>query len=348
VTSPPEKVVRWFDDRQQDRPWLSLPIGVVRKYADDRASAFAGLLTFQVFLGMLPLLVVSLTLAARYLEGVDDVQDEALTTAMGQFPVIGPRIEEDISTLDAGGLALLVSIGGLLWTSSGIYHSLQLALNQVWNVEGIHRQGWVSRHLRAVVLFTLVVAATVGAAVIRGWRPLGGHWIMALGRPLLGALLAAVLLLGVFRLATSPDVPLRHLVPAAAAAGVAWEVLQRIGAYLVSDRLAEAGELYGTIGIVVVALFWINLLARAALLSNELAVVTVRGLWPRRIAQPPLTEADQEVLAALVRNERRRPEQQVDVSFEDPDSEPESDDRGDGDTDNNDSNNDFDGDGPSG
>ena len=72
----------------------------------------------------------------------------------------------------------------------------------------------------------------------------------------------------------------------------------------------------------VVTLFWINLLTRAVIIANEAAVVGGRRLWPRRIAQPPLTEADRRVLEGLVHNERRRPEQHVRVTFdEDPPDE---------------------------
>ena len=105
---------------------------------------------------------------------------------------------------------------------------------------------------------------------------------------------------------------------APAVAGIFWESLQRLGSWIVSDRLLEAEDLYGAIGLVVVTLFWINLLARSLVLANEVAVVSRRRLWPRRIAQPPLSEADKRVLEALVLNERRRPELVIDVSFVDP------------------------------
>jgi uncharacterized BrkB/YihY/UPF0761 family membrane protein len=111
-------------------------------------------------------------------------------------------------------------------------------------------------------------------------------------------------------------VPLARLVPAAALAALFWELLQRVGAWIVLDRLAQAEDLYGGIGFVVVTLFWINLLARSAILANEWAVVSWDRLWPRRIAQPPLTEADREVLTRLVHNERRRPEEHIEVRFD--------------------------------
>jgi YihY family inner membrane protein len=324
LTDLPERAVRRFDDYQQTRWWLAHPVGTVRKYADDRGTAFAGLVTFQMFLGMLPLLVVVLTVLGNVLAGSDQLRDAALESTLAQFPVIGQRLREDVMALSADGLLLGVSIAGLLWTAAGIYHGMQLALNQVWNVEGIARQGFVSRHLRAVVLFVLVISAAIGTAFVRGEYVLGlgPSLVTRLGSTLVGAGIAAVLLLGVFRIVVAPVVPTSRLVPAAALAGCFWELLQLVGSRLVMEQLAPAEDLYGGIGFVVVTLLWINLLARSAVFANEWAVVSWEGLWPRRLAQPPLTDADQDVLRRLARNERRRPEESIDVEFDD--SDPDS------------------------
>jgi len=53
-------------------------------------------------------------------------------------------------------------------------------------------------------------------------------------------------------------------------------------------------------------------------------VVLVRRLWPRSIVQPPLTEADRASMALQALQNQRRPEQHVEVTFEDrPPSGPE-------------------------
>jgi YihY family inner membrane protein len=318
LTDVPERAVRWFDDQQQERRWLSQPVAVIRKYADDRGSALAGLVTFQVFLGMLPLLVVALTVFGRILDTSEDLEEAVLDSAVAQFPVIGGRLEADVTSLAVEGPWVAITIAGLLWTSAGIYHSFQLALNQVWNVGGVSRQGFLSRHLRALVLFVLVFTAAIGTYFLRQFSSglLGDGAVGTALAALTSAVTASVLLLGVIRLVTAPVVTLRDQIPAAVAAGVMWEALQRVGAWIVLDRLGDAEDLYGAIGFVVVTLFWINLLARSVVLANEFAVVQRRRLWPRRIAQPPLTVADRRVLAGLVNNERRRPEEVIHLHFD--------------------------------
>jgi YihY family inner membrane protein len=328
IGSVPERFVRWFDDVQQTRWWLALPIGTIRKYADDRATAFANLVTFQIFLGMLPLLVVVLTVFHEIVERREEYADAVLDSTLAQFPVIGSQLEEDISTLAVSGPWVAIAVLGLLWTAAGIYHGMQLAMNQVWNVEGVGRQGFVSRHVRALALFVLVIGAAIGTSffdtvALLWWLPMPVAGVVA---ALIQTLISATLLLGVLRLTVAPEVPWTRLVPAALMAGLLWQLLQRVGEWIVTDQLIEARDLYGSIGFVVVTLMWINLLARSVVFANEWAVVSWHQLWPRRIAQPPLTEADREVLERLVRNERRRPEEHVAVWFDaDADTPPTTD-----------------------
>ncbi len=312
-----ERGVRAFDEFQRQHRVLAQGVGTIRKYADDRASALAGLLTFQVFLGMLPLLVVALTVFGRILKSSDRIKESVLDSTLVQFPVIGSRIEENVSALGVKGPWIWISLAGLLWTATGIYNGFQLALNQVWNVAGVERQGFVSRLVRSLLLFVLVFAAAVGTSFLRDFYTPSSSGLVSQAISLVtGSLLAALLLFGVFRIVVAPAIASVQLILAAAVAGVAWQVIQRLGSWLILDRLSQAQDLYGAIGFVVVTLFWINLLARSAIFANEVAVVQARRLWPRRIAQPPLSEADCEVLVGLLSNELRRPEQTLTVDFD--------------------------------
>jgi YihY family inner membrane protein len=332
----PERAVRAFDEAQQTRWWLAHPIGVVRKYADDRGSALAGLVTFQLFLGLLPLLVVVLTVIGVIAQGSDRVRDTLLESVLGQVPVVGQAFEDDISSLTVSSPWVVVSIIGLLWTSTGIYTSLQLAMNQVWNVHGVNRQGFVNRQVRALLLFGLILVAAAGSAIpaSASFTPLDAGLATRSIDVAIAVATSIVLLFVMFRITTSSEVPTWQLMPAAVVAGLFWEILQRVGSNIVRGQLEQSQTLYGSLGLVVAVLLWVNLLARSVVFANEWAVVSHRQLWPRRITQPPLTAADREVLVGLVRNEQRRPEQHIDVRFDDnadtadtPDDDANNDDR---------------------
>ena len=60
---------------------------------------------------------------------------------------------------------------------------------------------------------------------------------------------------------------------------------------------------------------FLSLFPTLLLLATVLGLVLARRLWPRSLLQPPLTEPDRRVLAALAETERRRPEETVEVRF---------------------------------
>lgn len=314
----PERVVRWFDRHQVERPWLAFPIGVVRKYADDRASAFSALLTHYGFLAMFPLFVLLLTLLDRLAITRPALQDRIVESVVVQLPVVGERLREAASALEVRGLVIVLSVASLFWGATGLYNSAQLVMSQVWNVEGVDRPGFFGRLARAALLFTTLAVGVAVTAVA---------WWFDLFRPspaavqassvVLAALLGTATLLAALRIVTPPVVPWRRLVAPAAMTAVAFESLQFVAQWLVSRRLDRLDDLYGVFAVVLVTIAWLNLVTRVCVFSVEASVVWHEGLWPRRLAQPPLTAADREALDRIVRNEHRRPEQRIEIEWDD-------------------------------
>ncbi|MGY6500099.1 MAG: YihY/virulence factor BrkB family protein [Acidimicrobiales bacterium] len=318
-----ERAVQAFDRFQQRTPVLGLPIGVIRKFADDRASAFGALLTFYGFLAMFPLLVIGLTVLSRWAEDDPELEEALLDSVVNQIPIVGGMIEDDVSTLQAGGVGLAVGIAGLLWGATGLYNSGQLAMSQVWNVEGLERPGLVWRLVRSLVLFVVlgVGALGTGYAIQQGvFAPVGAEVRLA---TLTGSLLFGfVMFVAIFRILTPLVIETKRLLIGAALAAVGWEGVQILGGFVIAQELDQS-DVYGVFAYVIALLMWFWLVARVLLFSAEAAVVIDRGWWPRNLAQPPLNDADKKVLAALARNERRRPEQHIEVWFDDDEDDEE-------------------------
>src|SRR5207245_3984896 len=111
-------------------------------------------------------------------------------------------------------------------------------------------------------------------------------------------------------------VKLGQLVPGAVVGAIGWEVLQAGGGYYLGHTLKGANNTYGFFGVVIGLLSWIYLQAQVTLLTAEINVVRVHGLWPRGLRPEPRTEADERVLQGLAGTEERRPEEDVDVTFQ--------------------------------
>jgi uncharacterized BrkB/YihY/UPF0761 family membrane protein len=86
---------------------------------------------------------------------------------------------------------------------------------------------------------------------------------------------------------TPKQIPTRQLVAGALVAGVAWQVLQAVGGFLVGHYLRHTSQVYGVFAIVLGLLFWLYLGAQLTLYAAEVNVVAARRLWPRSLLQPP-------------------------------------------------------------
>jgi YihY family inner membrane protein len=322
-----ERLLGAIDRFQQRHGVLGFPFGVVKKYGDDQGGRHAALLAHYGFLSLFPLLLVFVTVLGYTLEGDPELQEQLIETLADQFPVAGVQIEGSIRAIQGSGLALVVGVAGTLWGGLGITQSFQDAMNDVWNIPRRHRPSFWWRLARGLAALLLVagelVAATVlaqlsiaGPGLLRRVDLLGGSFLLNLA-----------LLLVIFQILTGMAVRWCWLVPGAAVGALGWSVLQTVGVSIVNRQLEQANLVYGVFAVVIVLLGWLYLSSQLVLYAAEINVVLARRLWPRSLLQAPLTEPDRQVLTALARNEERRPEQRVQVSFlpEDADAQPPAD-----------------------
>jgi YihY family inner membrane protein len=301
-----ERLLRAADRFQQRHAVLAIPVAVVKKFGDDQAGKHAALLAYYGFLSLFPLLLVFVTLLANALDDNPQLQQQVIDAAMAQFPVLGPQIQGSIRVIQGSGIGLVVGILGTLWGGLGITQSAQDAMNAVWSIPRRNRPNFWLRLVRSLVSLVVVAAAVLVAAALTqlGLLPFTGSLLLNL-----------LLLILLFQVLTGRRVPWRQLLPGAALAAAGWSLLQTLGVYVLDRQLAQANLIYGVFAVVIVLLSWLYLSAQLLLYAAELNVVLARRLWPRGLIQPPLTEPDRRVLAALAEAEARRSEETVEVRF---------------------------------
>ena len=81
--------VHRFDDYQQKRKWLALPVAVVKKFGDDQGGNLASLVAWYGFFSLFPLLLVFATILGYVLAG--DPSTRAVGGARCAEPVPGDR-----------------------------------------------------------------------------------------------------------------------------------------------------------------------------------------------------------------------------------------------------------------
>jgi YihY family inner membrane protein len=316
--NPAEQVLRRLDGVQQGHRSAAFLFGVVKKFGDDNAGSLGALLAYYGFLSLFPLLLLLVTVTAMLAGSDPSLAHRIEHSALAQFPVVGTQLKANIHQLHQhSAVGLVVGILGLLWGSQGAGQAGQYAMAQVWNVPGPDRPGYVPRLARNGLVLLVLLAFLVASSALTGLTALAGGSTPAVRLlSVLGSLVVNLLVYALaFRILTPAVVATRELLAGAAVAGAGWTVLQLVGGELVAHQLNHTTHIYGFFAVVLGLLAWIALGAQVTLYGAELNVVLARHLWPRALVQPPLTLADQRVLADIAVSQTRRPEQEVQVRF---------------------------------
>jgi YihY family inner membrane protein len=311
-----EKLLRRADRQHQRRAWIAFPYAVIKKFGDDQAGNLAALIAYYGFLSLFPLMLVLVTLLGMLLHNNPELQDAIQATALANFPVIGEEISNNVHSLRGSGLALGIGLALALWAGLGVVKVLQTAMNAVWNVPYRHRPSvWVSL-LRAMLMLVVLGVITIASAAAGSLGATTDSWLIGIAGIAISVMLNLIMFLLAFRILTTEDVTWGDVFPGAMVAALSWTVLQALGGYIVSHQLQGASDTYGTFAIVIGLLAWIYLGAQMMLFAAEVNVVRKRRLWPRAIAQPPLTEADERALRSYAEQEERRPEEYISVRID--------------------------------
>jgi YihY family inner membrane protein len=316
--NPVERVIRKVDAEQRRYTPTAFVFGVIKKYGDDNGGVLVSNLAYSAFVSLFPLLLVLVTILGLVASVDPAFKADVLKAVADKVPLIGNQLTGNVQGLKRSSkIGLIVGIVGLIWGSAGLAQSGLFTMEQVWNLPGPNRPGYVQRLGRAGLFLGLLgggVIVTTGLASLPSYLPDG----LAVKVPLevVTAAFSAGMYLGAFRALTPKGVPTRDLLPGAITGGILWTVLQVLGTYLVHHFLHSA-SVYGVFGTVLGLLAWVYLATEITVYSAEINVVLKRRLWPRSIVQPPLTEADRHGMALQALQAQRRPEEHIEVTFDD-------------------------------
>jgi YihY family inner membrane protein len=319
--NPFERAIRTVDATQRRFRPTAFVFGVMKKYGDDNGGVLVSNLAYSSFVSLFPLLLVLVTVLGL-ISSVDPAfKTDVLKAVSGQVPLIGSQLTGNVHQLKRSStIGLIVGLVGLIWGATGLAQAGLFTMEQVWNLPGPARPGYVQRLGRAVLFLALLGA---GVIVTTGLSSLTTYLHNGLGFKILIEVVTAAfnvgMYIGAFRVLTPKGVPVRQLLPGAITGGILWTVLQFVGTYLIHHYL-HSDSTYGVFATVLGLLAYIYLAVEITVYSAEINVVLARRLWPRAMIQPPLTEADRSSMALQALQNQRRPEQHIEVTFDqDPD-----------------------------
>jgi YihY family inner membrane protein len=317
--NPVERAIRAVDATQRRFTPTAFVFGVIKKFGDDNGGVLVSNLAYSAFIALFPLLLVLVTILGLVVAGHPAIRTDVLNAVANQVPLLGHTLTGNVQTLRRSStIGLIVGLLALIYGATGLAQAGLFTMEQVWNLPGPARPGYVQRLGRAVLFLGLIgagVAVTTGLSSLTTYLHHNGFWFDLLVEVVTAAFNVGMYL-GAFRVLTPKGVPTGKLLPGAITGGVLYTVLQVLGTWLIHHYL-HSDSVYGVFATVLGLIAWIYLAVEVTVYSAEINVVLTRRLWPRAIVQPPLTEADRASMALQALQNQRRPEQHIEVTFDD-------------------------------
>src|SRR5213079_3072087 len=186
--------------------------GVIKKYGDDNGGVLAGNLTHSAFLSLFPLLLILTTILGLVASLNEAFRTDVLNAVADQVPLIGNQLTHVHELRRSSIIGLIVGFVGLVWGATGLAQAGLFTMEQVWNLPGPARPGYVQRLGRAFAFITLLgggVIVTTGLASLNTYA-LKGLWAV-IPAELLAAAFNAGMYIGGFRALTPKGVSTRQL-----------------------------------------------------------------------------------------------------------------------------------------
>jgi membrane protein len=313
------RILAAVDTWQRGHAAAAVPVAVLKKFGDDRASSLAALVAYYAFLSLFPLLLVFVSVLGFVLEGDPSLQADILDSTLARIPLIGTQLDDEVEPLTGSALALAVGLAGALWAGLGVMLALGRAFQEVWDVPRLDQRGPIRSRAYGLAALVVLGALLIGSTVLGGLAVGGG---IGPGAERLGALSLALLVnaaafLAVFGLLTQRPLRIRELVPGVTLAAVGSLILQSVGGWYFDRTVTGASDTYGTFALVIGLLSWFWLGSHLLLLAAEVNVVLHRRLWPRSLTGD-LEPGDREALRRSAEAARQDRRQEIVVRFDDP------------------------------
>ncbi|MGY1673250.1 YihY/virulence factor BrkB family protein [Geodermatophilus sp. SYSU D00710] len=248
------------------------------RYRRTQGDLMAAGVTYFVFLGLFPVLLLVASVIALVLSGDALLQKELYTAIREAFPgSTGRQIVGELrSAVGSAGITGLVGLAGVLYAGLRAMDKLRIGMERIWKGRADEPE-FLRDNLQDLVALLLLGVVGLASLALTGVGTRATAWFLDLlglaGVPGLGvlttvlglalALLTDVLVfLWLLRVVPATGFPLRRLLPGALFGAVGLEVLKLAGALYLTliDGSVTASAFGGAVGILV----WINLVARFA------------------------------------------------------------------------------------
>ncbi|MFF3222493.1 YihY/virulence factor BrkB family protein [Nocardia suismassiliense] len=298
-------------------------MAVIYKFVDDQGGYLAALITYYAFVSLFPLLLILTTVLSVILEADPHLQQRILDSAVSQFPVIGDQLGRP-ERLSGGTVGLIVGIGVAAFGGLGVSVAVQNAMNVAWAVPVNQRPNPFIVRVRGLIglltLGPLILGLTVLSRIGAAWHiGFGFAWLLTMASVVFNAGLFAI----AFKWGPTRPLSWRQVAPGAAAAAVAWQLLQQFGSLYVGQVVSHSSDTTGVFAVVLGLLGFLYLASFSVVLCAEINVVRIDKLYPRALLSPftenvSLTTGDRRTYTDQAQAQRNKDFEDITVTFDQP------------------------------
>lgn len=275
---------------------MGTTLQVLLRYAAVKGNYLAAAVTLNLFLSLLPLLLVAIAIVGFVTSSHSDLPDRIISN-MGLSGQLADSVHDALDhAATTRKAASLIGLVGLTWSGLGVVAAIEYALDATWQVAGrgfLAKLRGIAWGAGALVLLGASIALTALIDLLTS-----GFFLQA-GSFLVAIAINAGFWMWTFLVLTHERRPWRAYVPGAVLAGVGLEVIKQLVSAL-PGLFTNASALYGSLGATLALLTVLMLLGRLIVYASILNVVrweedhgtvTVDVQVPKVAGQVPL-EAD--------------------------------------------------------
>jgi membrane protein len=303
MASPIERGKAVLARLREKRPFLDHLIRAGGRYQADAGNQLAAAVTYFSFLSIFPLLLLALSVLGFVLKNNPDLQAKLLANVSSALPGGGTEVTRSISGAVSSRAATgIVGLLGLLYSGLSWVDNLRTAVRTVWHQNVNAGNFFVTKGKDVLILLGLgltlgasVAITGIGAAAtnllidLLGLSHFFGVGVLTKVITIALAVAADVLIfLWLFMRLPKVPAPRSRVLRGALFAAVGFEVLKLLGAFYIARVTKNATATYGTFGVVIGTLVWLNLVSRFVVFA---AVWTVTAPYDDDVAPSGTADA---------------------------------------------------------
>lgn len=298
------------------KPTLREVITVARRAVEaigrHRTNRMAAALAYYTLFSLFPLLLLFLSVIGYLLDAgwpaALTAREYLVSITDAALPAVGDLVFRAIESIKtARGVSWLIGLFGLLWSASGTFNQLHIALDEIWGFNGksgirltVKRRVMSVLYVLGLGLFLFLAQAlksvTHWFAILTDQLP-GGSWLISAGTWLFPLVVATLVFSIMYRNFPSLPISWRDVWPGAVLAAVGWELLKWLFVVYTAE-FANWQAVYGPVAGVIGLLTWLYLSFTVILFGAEFAAVLGKA---RAVEEQPQTgmelTAEAEILA---------------------------------------------------